>query len=135
MEEDGKIPVEAGLEIMMPVMDALREVHNVGLLHRDISPENIYITSSKQVRLLDFGAARMAVGEQSRSLSVILKPGYAPEEQYRNKGNQGPWTDVYGVAATIYRVITGRYLWKPWKAREGFFTTPVRLGSNHLSRA
>jgi|GEM_PF-2477128 len=104
----GSIPVQAGLEIIMPVMDALREVHNVGLLHRDISPENIYITGSKQVKLLDFGAARMAVGEQSRSLSVILKPGYAPEEQYRNKGKQGAWTDVYEVAATLYRSVTGK---------------------------
>jgi serine/threonine protein kinase len=103
----GKLPVKMALEIMMPAMDALREVHNTGMLHRDISPENIYITKGKQVKLLDFGAARFAMGEHSKSLSIVLRPGYSPEEQYRSKGKQGPWTDIYAVAASIYRMITG----------------------------
>lgn len=106
----GKIPFEAALEIMMPIMDALREVHKSGMIHRDISPDNIYITSTGQIKLLDFGAARFALGEKSKSLSVILKPGFAPPEQYYTKGNQGPWTDVYSVAATIYRMILGENL-------------------------
>ena len=106
-QNDGKVEFDKARSILMPVMDALREVHAAGMLHRDISPDNIYLTYSNQVKLLDFGAAKYAVGEHSQSLSVILKPGYAPEEQYRSRGHQGSWTDVYAIGATMYRAITG----------------------------
>jgi serine/threonine protein kinase len=104
--QGGRVPFVIALGIMRPIMDVLQELHAHHMLHRDISPENIYITTNGQVKLLDFGAARQVAGEHS--LSVVLKPGYAPEEQYRTKGKQGPWTDLYAVAATLYRAITGR---------------------------
>lgn len=104
----GRLPYDQAIHILMPVMDALKEIHKDGLLHRDISPDNIYVTTEGEIKLLDFGAARHAFNDNNRSLSVILKPGYAPEEQYRSKGRQGPWTDVYAVAATFYRMIVGQ---------------------------
>ena len=101
-----KIPYAQAMTILEPIMEALTEVHSLNLLHRDISPDNIYITSKGESRLLDFGAARFSVGD-GKSVSVILKHGYAPEEQYSSHGNQGPWTDVYAMGATLYRCITG----------------------------
>ncbi len=99
---------EKALEIFMPVLDALKEVHKAGLLHRDISPDNILITKNGRVVLIDFGAARQAVGDRGHTLSVIMKPGFSPEEQYHSRGKQGPWTDIYAVAASIYYTITGQ---------------------------
>lgn len=104
----GRLPFDKVLRLLMPVMDALRAVHAEGLLHRDVAPDNIYLSRDGRIKLLDFGAARQAMGAHSRSLSIILKPGYAPEEQYRSKGQQGPWTDVYSLAATAYQAVTGQ---------------------------
>lgn len=103
-----KIPVEQAVQIIMHVIDALKEVHSAGIMHRDVSPDNIFIDRESRVVLIDFGSARQKMREKSKSLSVILKAGYAPEEQYRSRGKQGPWTDIYAVAATFYRCITGQ---------------------------
>ncbi len=102
-----KLAYDEILQVIMPVLDALKAIHEEGLLHRDISPDNIMITSQGRVVILDFGAARHALGEKGHKYSIVIKPGYAPEEQYRSTGNQGPWTDIYAVAATIYRSLTG----------------------------
>lgn len=98
---------DEALAVTLPVLDALQTVHETGMLHRDISPDNIFITAQGSIIVLDFGAARHALGEKGKNLSIILKPGYAPEEQYRSRGVQGPWTDIYAVAATFYHAITG----------------------------
>lgn len=104
----GRITFETAMRVVLPATDALAAVHAEGILHRDVSPDNIYLTRAGKVKLIDFGAARNALGQKSRNLSVILKEGYAPEEQYRASGIQGPWTDVYAMAATLYHAITGR---------------------------
>jgi len=101
------LPFEQALNIFMPVLDALKEVHTAGKLHRDISPDNLLIDAKGRVVLIDFGAARQVMGEKSRSMSVIIKAGYSPEEQYRSQGELGSWTDIYAVAATFYLSIIG----------------------------
>ena len=95
------------LDMLRPVIKDLDDVHRAGFIHRDISPSNLMVDKSGSVKLLDFGTAREVNEDGEKSLSIMLKPGFAPEEQYRRRGQQGPWTDVYALCATIYKLCTG----------------------------
>ena len=96
----GRLTVEEADELFLPLMEAMDVVHSKGIVHRDIAPDNIIITPEHTAKLLDFGAARYSTGEKSKSLDVIIKHGFAPKEQYMRRARQGPFTDVYAMAAT-----------------------------------
>ena len=103
----GKIPADELLCMMKSLISSLGKLHAQGLTHRDISPDNIMLMKDGSIKILDFGGARDFISQNGKSMSVLVKHGYAPEEQYRSRGNQGPWTDVYALCATMYRCITG----------------------------
>ncbi len=107
-QNGGHVDYQTAEKILMPVIEALGAVHAQGIVHRDVTPDNIYITNDGRVKLLDFGAARYSLGDKSRSLDVVLKHGFAPKEQYSRHGKQGPFTDIYTVGACFYFALTGR---------------------------
>lgn len=108
----GRIGFTETMNILAPIMDALTAVHSMGLIHRDLSPDNIMLHPTRGAILLDFGAVRDVTGANvdtplAKSTEAILKHGFAPTEQYRTRGSLGPWTDVYALCATIYYCLTG----------------------------
>jgi serine/threonine protein kinase/WD40 repeat protein len=105
-----RAPRQAELErIIAPLLDALDIVHAASYLHRDIAPDNIIIRNDGSPVLIDFGSARGEIASHSRTVSALVKPGYSPYEQYAtNARQQGPWTDIYALGATLYHAITGK---------------------------
>ena len=107
LRENERIDAEDLVELLVPLIEALDEIHSQGLIHRDISPDNIMVLPDGRIKLMDFGAARDYTEFGEKSLSIVLKPGYAPPEQYQTHGVQGPWIDIYALCATMYKCITG----------------------------
>ncbi|MBE5953186.1 MAG: hypothetical protein E7257_03380 [Lachnospiraceae bacterium] len=106
-DNGGRVDEATVLGLMKPVLESLYEIHKKGLIHRDISPDNIMFDDDGTIKLIDFGAVRGSSAETEMTYTVMLKHGYAPQEQYYAKGNQGPWTDIYSLCATMYKMLTG----------------------------
>ena len=109
LERKGSLQEAELKAILYPLLDGLEVVHGADFLHRDIKPGNIVLRDADgSPVLLDFGAARQAIGAKSRSVTSIVTPGYAPIEQYSSRGHQGPWTDIYALGGVCYRALTGQ---------------------------
>jgi serine/threonine protein kinase len=123
----------AMLRIIRPVLDGLSVMHASGFVHRDIKPGNIHMRSDYDPVLLDFGAARRVLSQDNRELTAIVTPGYAALEQYHTHGNQGPWTDIYSLAALMYGIITGRRpIEAPARARNDPLPKAMDVGDRKL---
>lgn len=104
---DKKMDFDTAMSIMLPVMEALKAVHAQNVIHRDVSPDNIFLCNNATVKLIDFGAAKFSETERENNNSVVMKPGYTPPEQYRAKGKIGVYTDIYSVGAVLYTILSG----------------------------
>lgn len=106
-KQGGIIAEDMAVKVTYAVLDALTDIHKAGIIHRDIAPDNVMILNNGIIKLMDFGAARFSKGDVEKNLTIILKPGFAPPEQYKSRSKQGPFTDIYAVGAMLYRAVTG----------------------------
>ena len=104
--KNNNLDLSESISLILHICAALKDIHSAGIVHRDVSPDNIFLCSNNLIKLIDFGAARF-YADEDRQLTIILKPGYAPPEQYERVNVQGPWTDIYALGATLYRMVTG----------------------------
>lgn len=114
VKKNGRLTDGQALYVIDKIAAALSITHSAGVLHRDISPDNIMLCMDGKVKLIDFGAARQIVAESSSNLTVVMKPGYTPIEQYTKKGKQGAWTDIYSLGVSIYYALTGVIIDDPY---------------------
>ena len=105
-EQGGSVSPDTAIKITTAVLNALKEIHKESIIHRDVSPDNIFLCNDGRIKLMDFGAARLSK-QETEGMTIILKPGYAPPEQYQNKSRQGAYTDIYAVGAVLYTALTG----------------------------
>lgn len=107
LNRTGPLPWERAKKIFLPALETLAQVHEAGIIHRDLSPDNLMVTPEGKVKILDLGAAKDLSVNSGASSMVVAKGGFSPWEQYTQRGGSGPWTDVYAMAATMYYAITG----------------------------
>lgn len=139
LRRQGKMQAEEACGYTCSLLTAVQKLHNKGIIHRDISPDNIFLISSGQIKLFDFGAAKFQDGSSGQNYSVVVKPGYAPPEQYRRKGKQDHRMDIYAVGAVLYQMLTGE---RPAEAlermREDKLLSPSQTGCKvepHVNKA
>jgi serine/threonine protein kinase len=107
VQREGAMNTKDALELIDQLLDAVEEVHKQGMLHRDIKPENILISPERLLVLIDFGSARDFIEGMTSSQTVMVSGGYSPPEQYANRAQRGPYTDIYSLGATLYYLLTG----------------------------
>ncbi len=107
IKREGAIDAREVLRMFQPVLEALATVHGTGIIHRDISPDNLLFDEMHNLVLIDFGSAELQNADMTRSVTILFKRGFSPEEQYRSSGKQGAWTDIYALCATMYYAMTG----------------------------
>lgn len=107
LDRQGVIEPDVAMNIVMPIIEAVKKIHSKGIIHRDISPDNIFITNESEIKVFDFGAAQLNETQEGMAAEPVIKVGYSPLEQYRDKSRQGFYTDVYAVGAILYQMLTG----------------------------
>lgn len=105
-KQDMPLSFQQAWRMLKPVAEALEKIHKMGIIHRDLNPGNLMMEENGTIKIIDFGSARPYL-ETEKTMTILIKKGYAPPEQYVQKGKQGPWTDIYAMCATIYEMITG----------------------------
>lgn len=129
LEKQGAMPAEVALGVIMPIIEGVKKIHSKGIIHRDISPDNIFITDENSIKIFDFGAAQLNSSKEGMAGEKVIKVGYSAPEQYRDKSRQGFYTDIYSVGAILYQMLTGR---KPIESTErehrDKLKSPLELG-------
>lgn len=108
LEKQGPMPPDVAMSVIMPIIEAVKKIHSKGIIHRDISPDNIFITDEKSIKIFDFGAAQLNRSKEGMAGEKVIKVGYSAPEQYRDNSKQDFYTDIYSVGAIMYQLLTGR---------------------------
>ncbi len=136
MEKQGAMPFGEALNVIMPIIEAVKKIHSMGIIHRDISPDNIFITDQNSIKLFDFGNAILSESKDSNRGEKVVKNGFSAPEQYRDSSEQGFFTDVYSVGAILYQLITGQKLPEATeRERKDEVRSPLEMGISINSNA